>query len=81
MNRSVDEARDTLAAMTTGWNKSSFSNGGANGCFEFNFTVSGWVGVRDSKLGDSSPVLVFNETEMNAMLAGVKAGEFDDRIQ
>jgi hypothetical protein len=76
----LDEARDKLSTTTTGWSKSSFS-GGQNGCFEFNFTVAGWVGVRDSKLGVDSPVLVFDETELNAMLRGARAGEFDDRIR
>jgi len=74
------DARAVLAANCTGWGKSSFSNGGANGCVEFNFDVPGWVGVRDSKLGDGSPVLVFNKRELEAMLAGAKAGEFDGRV-
>jgi hypothetical protein len=76
-----DAARAALSATTTGWGKSSFSNGGANGCVEFNFAVPGYVGVRDSKLGDASPVLVFNKRELDAMVAGAKAGEFDDRIR
>lgn len=75
------EAREKLSATTAMWEKSEFSNGGDSGCFQFNFTVSGWVGVRDSKLGDASPVLVFNERELNAMLDGARAGQFDGRIQ
>lgn len=35
------------------------------------------VAVRDSKLGDNSPVLVFNQQEWRAFITGVKAGEFD----
>ncbi|ANY07524.1 DUF397 domain-containing protein [Pseudonocardia sp. HH130630-07] len=77
---SIDEARATLSAAETDWSKSSFSNGGASGCFEFNFTVPGHVGVRDSKLGNASPVLVFTARELDAMLAGARAGEFDGRI-
>ncbi|WP_329073488.1 DUF397 domain-containing protein [Amycolatopsis sp. NBC_01480] len=76
----ADAARAALSTTATGWGKSSYSNGGANGCFEFNFSVPGWAGVRDSKLGDASPVLVFNERELTAMLAGAKDGEFDNRI-
>lgn len=76
----ADAARAALSGRTTGWGKATAS-GGQNGCFEFNFDLPGWVGVRDSKLGAESPVLVFNKTELNAMLAGAKAGEFDDRIQ
>jgi hypothetical protein len=45
------------------------------------FTVPGWAGVRDSKLGDASPVLVFKAEEIDALLAGVKAGEFDNRMR
>jgi len=32
--------------------------------------------VRDSKLGDSSPVLTFGEDEWRAFQDAVKAGEF-----
>jgi hypothetical protein len=32
-------------------------------------TVTGWIGVRDSKLGDASPVLTFTPTAMAAFLA------------
>jgi hypothetical protein len=76
----LDEARAKLATTTTGWEKSTFS-GGQNGCFEFHFGLPGWVGVRDSKLGAGSPVLVFNETEFDAMQDGVRAGQFKHRIQ
>ena len=77
----ADAARAALSNISTGWNKSTFSNGGANGCVEFNFTVPGWAGVRDSKLGDASPVLMFNARETDALIAGVKAGEFDGRMR
>ena len=36
---------------------------------EFNFTVPGWAGVRDSKLGDASPVLVFNARGIDALIS------------
>lgn len=41
-----------------GWFKASRS-GGQNGCVEVNLTLPHVVGVRDSKLGARSPVLVF----------------------
>lgn len=63
--------------MTT-WRKSSFSAN--NGCVELADLSDGIVGVRDSKLGDASPVLTFNRGEIAAWLAGSKAGEFDDLI-
>jgi Domain of unknown function (DUF397) len=33
--------------------------------------------VRDGKLRETSPVLMFTSAEWRAFLAGVKAGEFD----
>ncbi|MBN9748611.1 DUF397 domain-containing protein [Amycolatopsis sp. A1MSW2902] len=70
-----------FAELTTGWEKSRFS-GGQNGCVEFHFDgVHGWVGVRDSKLGDNSPVLAFNKVEFDAFIAAAQAGQFTDRIQ
>jgi hypothetical protein len=58
------------------WLKSSFS--GYNGsCFEIARLRSDWIGVRDTKDHGSGPVLVFNEDEWRAFLAGMKAGEFD----
>ncbi|ATY17269.1 DUF397 domain-containing protein (plasmid) [Amycolatopsis sp. AA4] len=78
----ADEARVKLANTASGWEKSSFSNGGDNGCVEFHFdAVPGWVGVRDSKLGSRSPVLVFNKREIEAFIAGAKADEFTGRIR
>jgi hypothetical protein len=59
------------------WRKSSFSSG-TNGCVEFADLGDGIVGVRDSKLGDASPILRFTRAEVAAWLAGAAAGEFDD---
>ncbi|MGH9210922.1 MAG: DUF397 domain-containing protein [Acidimicrobiales bacterium] len=58
------------------WRRSSFS-GDSGACFEFAPSTLG-VAVRDSKLGDASPVLHFTPAEMKAMLDAAKAGEFDD---
>lgn len=41
--------------------------------------VDGQVHVRDSKLGNASPVLVFGVEEWSAFLDGVVAGEFDPK--
>lgn len=58
------------------WRKSSMS--GYNGsCFEIARLVTDRVGVRDTKDKGSGPVLIFNQDEWTAFLAGVKAGEFD----
>lgn len=60
----------------TGWRKSSFCNGAAT-CVEVAPLPDGSVGVRDSKLGDDSPLLSFTPTEWVAFVAGVRDGEFD----
>lgn len=58
------------------WQKSSFS--ASNGaCVEAQGAQDGDVLVRDTKLGDASPVLRFTPGEWAAWLAGCKAGEFD----
>lgn len=49
------------------WRKSSHSN--ANGCVE----VSGAVKVRDSQLGEGSPVLAFTPAAWRRFLGVVKA--------
>ncbi|MGC4790236.1 DUF397 domain-containing protein [Micromonospora sp. DT178] len=55
------------------WRKSNVS--GDTGCVEAAF-VEDEVGVRDSKLSDDSPVLVFTRHEWAAFLHGVGNGEF-----
>lgn len=60
----------------TTWRKSTFCNG-ATACVEVAPLPDGSVGVRDSKLGDDSPLLSFTPTEWVAFIAGVRAGEFD----
>jgi hypothetical protein len=57
------------------WQKASHSEPN-QGCVEF-ARVGRIVGVRDSKMGAGSPILQFDATEIAAMLAGVKDGEFD----
>jgi hypothetical protein len=48
----------TALAAATNWHKASFSQGGENGCVEVG-SVPSLVGVRDTKLGASSPILAF----------------------
>jgi hypothetical protein len=61
--------------MTTSpqWQRGSKSN--ADGWVEVARTADATL-VRDSKLGDSSPVLTFGEDEWRAFQDAVKAGEF-----
>ncbi|MGW4124359.1 DUF397 domain-containing protein [Nocardia sp. NPDC004711] len=58
------------------WFKSSRSQGGET-CVEAAHLSGGGVGVRDSKLGDASPVLVFDGSEWDCFTSAVKAGTFD----
>lgn len=62
---------------TPRWRKAtaSASNGS---CVELADLGDGLIGVRDSKLGDASPVLTFTRAEVAAWLEGARSGEFDD---
>lgn len=63
--------KDDLAPAT--WRKSSYSsNQGA--CVEVADLATGGQAVRDSKLGDASPVLWFTSSQVAALAADVKAG-------
>jgi uncharacterized protein DUF397 len=48
-------------------------------CVEF-AKVGDIIGIRDSNLGANSAILQFDKQEIAAMLAGIKAGEFDHLI-
>ncbi|WP_026360822.1 DUF397 domain-containing protein [Amycolatopsis nigrescens] len=68
-----DVYRAAALTAASSWRKSSYSNY-AN-CLELNDSVPGHVGVRDSKLGEDGPVLVFSVDEMRAFLLRLKGGE------
>ncbi|WP_443205942.1 DUF397 domain-containing protein [Saccharopolyspora sp. 5N708] len=57
------------------WRKSSRSSGNDN-CVEVGEAPAA-RGVRDSKLGEMSPILAFDRPTWSAFLAAVKAGELD----
>ena len=57
------------------WRKSTFS--GDSSCVEFAALTDGSVAVRDSKNPDAG-ALVFTRAEIDALVKGAKAGEFDD---
>lgn len=61
------------------WIKSSKSNNNGS-CVEIQATDQGGVNVRDSKLGDSSPVLTFTANEWDAFVEGVRAGELTSKM-
>jgi hypothetical protein len=58
------------------WRKASAS--GANGCVELAPLPYGGIAVRDSKLGNDSPILRFDRHEFTSFVRGVLAGEFDN---
>jgi hypothetical protein len=59
------------------WVKSSRST--PNGCVEVALVDDG-IAVRDSKLGDDSPVLRFTPYEWDLFVLAVKDGEFDHTV-
>ncbi|GAA3740338.1 DUF397 domain-containing protein [Streptomyces tremellae] len=57
------------------WQKSGYSNSQGN-CVEFAKLSGGEVAVRNSRFPEG-PALVYTPAEIEALLLGVKAGEFD----
>ncbi|MCX2732986.1 DUF397 domain-containing protein [Saccharopolyspora sp. NFXS83] len=64
-----------MTGRITRWRKSSRSHA-ANGCVEVGSTM-GHVGVRDSKLGCTSPILTFTASTWSDFTAATRAGTFD----
>jgi Domain of unknown function (DUF397) len=64
----------TASFQERAWYTSSYSNGGQNDCVEVNYSLAGHVGVRDSKLGTTSPVLAVRTAQWISLLAGVQDG-------
>lgn len=64
--------RDLSGAV---WRKSSFSGSG-NACVEVADLAAGGQAVRDSKLGDGSPVLSVPAGQWSAFIADVRDGQF-----
>jgi hypothetical protein len=61
------------------WQKSRFSNQQGT-CMEFAKLPGGEVAVRNSRF-PGGPALVYTTAEVEAMLLGVKAGEFDHLVR
>lgn len=60
------------------WRKSRHSNS-QGACVEFARLPGGDVAVRNSRHPDG-PALVYTRAEVEAMLLGIKEGEFDDLV-
>jgi hypothetical protein len=59
------------------WYTSSYCNGGQDCCVEVNHSLAGQVGVRDSKLGTTSPVLALPAPQWACLLTAVQEGTFN----
>ncbi|GAB3271893.1 DUF397 domain-containing protein [Kineosporia babensis] len=59
----------------TGWIKATASNDGGD-CVEMR-SAEGYVQVRDSKLGTTSPIHTLTRSGFATWLEGAKNGEFD----
>jgi hypothetical protein len=58
------------------WYKSSRTNGGGGACVTVAH-VPDYTGVRDSKLGEASPILPFRNDAWYAFVRDVKDGTYD----
>ncbi|HXV93202.1 MAG TPA: DUF397 domain-containing protein [Pseudonocardia sp.] len=74
-NRPVVMATELADAQ---WRRSSASNHQGN-CVELAALPDGAVAVRHSR-SPSGPALVYTRAEVEAFLAGLRAGEFDDLV-
>ena len=61
------------------WQKSSFSGNGNNNCVEMAPLSTGEIAVRNSR-GRNGPTLIYTRAEVEALIRGVRNGEFDDLI-
>ena len=66
-----------IKAILRKWRKSFASEPNGGSCVEVDMSQPGEVAVRDDKLGDASPILVFDYEEWAAFLIAVKAGQFN----
>ncbi|HWR46972.1 MAG TPA: DUF397 domain-containing protein [Pseudonocardiaceae bacterium] len=67
----------TASFQERAWYTSSYSNGGANDCVEVNHSLASHVGVRDSKLGTTSPVLAIPAAQWTRVITAVQDGTLD----
>lgn len=77
----VDDVYNGMAAKKlhgVAWQKSRHSNSQGS-CVEFARLPGGEVAVRNSRFPDG-PALVYTRAEIEAMLLGVKDGEFDHLV-
>jgi uncharacterized protein DUF397 len=71
--RKSSQSNGTGNCVEVGWQKSSYS-GQAGSCVEVG-QVADLVGMRDSKLGDASPVLTVSPSRWADFVAAIKDGD------
>lgn len=67
----------TASFQERAWYTSSYTNGGQDCCVEVNRSFAGHVGVRDSKLATTSPVLAIPTPQWACVIAAVQDGTLD----
>lgn len=72
---SDNQGGNCVEARVAPWRKSSRSDNQGGACVEAR--VAGLPQVRDSKLGDDSPILTVDEDTFTGLLAGIKSGDLD----
>jgi hypothetical protein len=62
------------------WLRSSFCSADEGQCVEVRLLENGDVEIRDSKLGEDSPVLRYTADEWRTFDAGLRNGDFDRQL-
>ncbi len=67
------ENAQTALGHCSQWRKSSYSSPDGQECVEITTELTGWIGVRDSKLGAGSPMLAVPVEQWQATLDKLNA--------
>jgi Domain of unknown function (DUF397) len=59
------------------WQKSSFSGNGNNNCVEMASLPTGEIAMRNSR-DPNGPTLIYTQAEVDALIRGVRNGDFDN---
>jgi Domain of unknown function (DUF397) len=70
---------EAIPLAGTGWRKSRRSNS-QGACLEMRPLAGGEIAVRNSRYPDG-PMLIYTRAEIQALIEGVKAGDFDQLLR
>jgi hypothetical protein len=76
--RQIDNGVPAVHLPEASWQKSSRSNSQGN-CVELAELPTGQIAIRNSRCPDG-PTLIYTRTEIEALILGVKDGDFDNLI-